>query len=77
MSFFTGFGVSALVYFVLNQIFPVPGKSSHFEEVDVSGFLDNLNHRDLNDGASSRSSGVESKSSKLKDVAHSSAHPVA
>jgi NCS1 family nucleobase:cation symporter-1 len=36
MSFFTGFGVSALVYFSLNIVFPVPGKYAIFEEVDVS-----------------------------------------
>jgi NCS1 family nucleobase:cation symporter-1 len=36
MSFFTGFGVSALIYYSLNVIFPVPGKHTNFEEVDVS-----------------------------------------
>ncbi|GLB45597.1 putative permease for cytosine/purines, uracil, thiamine, allantoin [Lyophyllum shimeji] len=38
MSFFTGFGVSALVYVALNQVFPVPGPGmgSEFSEVDVS-----------------------------------------
>ncbi|KAJ8481865.1 hypothetical protein ONZ51_g5709 [Trametes cubensis] len=38
MSFFTGFGVSALVYWSLNLLFPVRGASecARFEEVDVS-----------------------------------------
>ncbi|KAH8101189.1 permease for cytosine/purines, uracil, thiamine, allantoin-domain-containing protein [Cristinia sonorae] len=36
MSFFTGFGVSSLVYWSLNYLFPVPGASSRFEEVDES-----------------------------------------
>jgi len=38
MSFFTGFGVSALVYITLNYIFPVPGPGmgSKFREVDIS-----------------------------------------
>lgn len=37
MSFFTGFGVSALVYWSLNFAFPAAGKSSSsFEEVDLS-----------------------------------------
>ncbi|KAJ7485294.1 permease for cytosine/purines, uracil, thiamine, allantoin-domain-containing protein [Mycena latifolia] len=36
MSFFTGFGVSALVYWLLNRAFPVPGAADVFEEVDVS-----------------------------------------
>jgi NCS1 family nucleobase:cation symporter-1 len=36
MSFFTGFGVSALTYWLLTRVFPVPGMSRVFEEVDVS-----------------------------------------
>jgi nucleobase:cation symporter-1, NCS1 family len=36
MSFFTGFGVSGLVYIVLNLLSPVPGKFAQFREVDVS-----------------------------------------
>lgn len=36
MSFFTGFGVSALVYWLLNRVFPVPGASASFKEIDVS-----------------------------------------
>ncbi|KAJ2914117.1 hypothetical protein MD484_g6284, partial [Candolleomyces efflorescens] len=41
MSFFTGFGVSSLIYYVLNRIFPVPGgigSVDRFEEVDLSGY---------------------------------------
>ncbi|KAF7351206.1 hypothetical protein MSAN_01551700 [Mycena sanguinolenta] len=36
MSFFTGFGVSALTYWLLARVFPVRGMASTFEEVDVS-----------------------------------------
>lgn len=36
MAFFTGAGVSALVYWVLNRLFPVPGASDRFEEIDLS-----------------------------------------
>ncbi|KAJ7065000.1 permease for cytosine/purines, uracil, thiamine, allantoin-domain-containing protein [Mycena amicta] len=36
LSFLVGFGVSALVYWVLNRLFPVPGMAERFEEVDVS-----------------------------------------
>ncbi|KAJ7108511.1 permease for cytosine/purines, uracil, thiamine, allantoin-domain-containing protein [Mycena epipterygia] len=36
MSFFTGFGVSALVYWTLTRAFPVPGMARTFEEVDES-----------------------------------------
>jgi nucleobase:cation symporter-1, NCS1 family len=44
MSFFTGFGVSAIVYYALNYIFPVPGKYAKFEEVDVEE--DDIEERD-------------------------------
>ncbi|KAI0739069.1 permease for cytosine/purines, uracil, thiamine, allantoin-domain-containing protein [Daedaleopsis nitida] len=39
MSFFTGFGVSALIYWSLNMLFPVRGveQCKRYEEVDVSG----------------------------------------
>lgn len=36
MSFFTGFGVSSLIYWCLNRVFPVIGAASSFDEVDVS-----------------------------------------
>ncbi|KAI0642592.1 permease for cytosine/purines, uracil, thiamine, allantoin-domain-containing protein [Trametes meyenii] len=38
MSFFTGFGVSALIYWSLNFLFPVcsAGECTRFEEVDIS-----------------------------------------
>lgn len=38
MSFFTGFGVSALIYWTLNKLFPVRGTAecAQFEEVDMS-----------------------------------------
>jgi NCS1 family nucleobase:cation symporter-1 len=32
----SGFGVSAIVYYILNQLSPVPGKSTKFVEVDLS-----------------------------------------
>jgi NCS1 family nucleobase:cation symporter-1 len=48
MSFFTGFGVSALVYYVANFISPVPGKASSFEEVDLSAeeAVEQIHHSD-------------------------------
>ncbi|KAE9405020.1 hypothetical protein BT96DRAFT_988856 [Gymnopus androsaceus JB14] len=38
MSFFTGFGVSMVIYLLLNWAFPVPGRFETFEEVDVSAW---------------------------------------
>jgi NCS1 family nucleobase:cation symporter-1 len=38
MSFFTGFGVSAIVYYVINRIWPSPGAFQDFKEVDESNF---------------------------------------
>ena len=40
MSFFTGFGVSAVIYWSLNQVFPVAGASKTFQEIDHSGMSD-------------------------------------
>lgn len=51
MSFFTGFGVSAVLYYLLNVAFPVPGKFSKFEEIDVSAGEENL--KAISDGVSS------------------------
>ncbi|KZT04504.1 uncharacterized protein LAESUDRAFT_657714 [Laetiporus sulphureus 93-53] len=36
MSFFTGLGVSAVVYWSLNLVFPARGSNKHFKEVDIS-----------------------------------------
>lgn len=38
MAFFTGFGVSALVYYTLNRIWPSPGAFQEFKEIDESDF---------------------------------------
>jgi nucleobase:cation symporter-1, NCS1 family len=48
MSFFTGFGVSAIIYWVANAISPVPGKASSFEEVDLSAeeTVEQIHHSD-------------------------------
>ncbi|KAF9073060.1 permease for cytosine/purines, uracil, thiamine, allantoin-domain-containing protein [Rhodocollybia butyracea] len=58
MSFFTGFGVSMLVYLLLNWAFPVPGAARTFEEVDVSGWEDS---RSSHDEKSDRDSEVENQ----------------
>lgn len=36
LSFFTGFGVSAITYWFLNVLFPAAGASEHWKEIDVS-----------------------------------------
>ena len=36
MFFFTGFGVSSLMYYCLNVALPPPGRFKHFKEVDLS-----------------------------------------
>jgi hypothetical protein len=38
LSFFTGFGVSSIVYYILSWMFPVPGSGGVFAEIDVSGY---------------------------------------
>ena len=39
LAFFTGFGVSSIVYYVLNRLFPVVGTATTFEEIDVSASM--------------------------------------
>lgn len=56
MSFFTGFGVSALVYYSLNRLFPVAGFTTKWEEVDVSNFgTENTDSISISEAASSTS----------------------
>jgi hypothetical protein len=40
MAFFTGFGTSALIYYVLNRIWPSPGAFQKWEEIDESEFAE-------------------------------------
>lgn len=47
MSFFTGFGVSAVVYCALNYAWPSKGKSDTFEEVDVSSYESSEKEQDI------------------------------
>ncbi|KAG1776289.1 permease for cytosine/purines, uracil, thiamine, allantoin-domain-containing protein [Suillus placidus] len=42
LSFFTGFGTSSIVYYILSRIFPVPGAANVFEEIDVSGYEERM-----------------------------------
>ncbi|EPQ52164.1 uridine permease Fui1 [Gloeophyllum trabeum ATCC 11539] len=60
MSFFTGFGVSALVYWLLNRVFPAPGASRKFEEVDVSEQVDSPAYSREESDAESKSMGKKS-----------------
>ena len=53
MSFFTGFGVSSLIYVLLNFLFPVPGSSlgAKFWEVDLSNAYVSNSTETANDDA--------------------------
>ena len=63
MSFFTGFGVSAIIYYVLNRLFPVPGAFQKWEEVDESMYSYVPGHEE--EGA--RKEGESDKGSVKKD----------
>jgi NCS1 family nucleobase:cation symporter-1 len=58
LSFFTGFGVSALVYWALNRVFPVVGAADTFKEIDVSGY----------ECEAGGSRGVEEMNIDMKDI---------
>lgn len=49
MAFFTGFGVSALVYYTANRIWPVRGSGQAFEEIDESEWRPAEHHRQDSD----------------------------
>ncbi|TFK50322.1 NCS1 nucleoside transporter family [Heliocybe sulcata] len=49
ISYFTGFGVAAVVYWTLNLVLPPVGKSRRFEEVDLSEFSEAAENRDGED----------------------------
>jgi NCS1 family nucleobase:cation symporter-1 len=68
MSFFTGFGVSAIVYWLLVRAFPVPGMARVFEEVDVS--LGEERDGDGDDGSVSEEGSKEGREEKLKARGH-------
>jgi len=65
MSFFTGFGVSALLYYVLNRIFPVQGMHADFKEEDLSNYV-YRHSTDAETNSTSSDSDVETSSGKDK-----------
>jgi len=62
LSFFTGFGVSAIAYYVLNRIFPPPGAADKFEEIDVSGYEERMTSSDEDTNSKDDNIGKESSS---------------
>jgi NCS1 family nucleobase:cation symporter-1 len=76
MSFFTGFGVSSLMYYCLNVAFPPTGRFKHFKEVDLSdGDLPRSSGHEVWVGADpDEKSRVEEKGTRLEVV--DSAGPV-
>jgi hypothetical protein len=70
MSFFTGFGVSSLMYYCLNVAFPPTGRSKHFKEVDLSdGDLPRSNSHEVWAGADpDEKLKVEEKSTRVEVV---------
>jgi nucleobase:cation symporter-1, NCS1 family len=69
MSFFTGFGVSSLIYYVLNRIFPVPGMADKFAEIDLSNYNYIPGHGEPTHehGRSSDEGSITSKKSDTKE----------
>jgi len=62
LSFFTGFGISGIVYYILNRIFPVPGAADIFEEIDVSGYEEKMTRKDEDMNSTDDSTEKESTS---------------
>lgn len=65
MSWFTGFGVSALVYYTLSRVFPPRGiqVGKRFEEIDESGMEDEIQAYDYGKQKAVRRRSVSSSES--------------
>ncbi|KAI0711993.1 permease for cytosine/purines, uracil, thiamine, allantoin-domain-containing protein [Fomitopsis betulina] len=72
LSFFTGFAVSAVIYWTLNRLFPAVGAAQTFLEVDLSGMTDNA--QDTRSGEEDAE--VERSETSEKDATHTSIHSV-
>jgi nucleobase:cation symporter-1, NCS1 family len=61
MSFFTGFGVSSVVYIILNILFPAKGASREFLEVDLSAYDEDRsdNYSDVDRDEKDKTEGVD------------------
>lgn len=63
LSFFTGFGISSIVYYILSRMFPVPGVADVFEEIDVSGYEEKMTSCD--EDTKSKDDSTEKESSTI------------
>ncbi|KAG1862092.1 permease for cytosine/purines, uracil, thiamine, allantoin-domain-containing protein [Suillus subalutaceus] len=64
LSFFTGFGTSSIVYYILSRIFPVVGAAKVFEEIDVSEYEEKRMVR-CDEDANSKDDCIEKESSDV------------
>ncbi|KAG1876237.1 permease for cytosine/purines, uracil, thiamine, allantoin-domain-containing protein [Suillus subluteus] len=64
LSFFTGFGTSSIVYYILSRMFPVVGAAKVFEEIDVSGYEEKRMAR-CDEDANSKDDCTEKESSDV------------
>ncbi|KAG2059596.1 hypothetical protein BDR06DRAFT_927579 [Suillus hirtellus] len=60
LSFFTGFGTSSIVFYILSRMFPVPGAADTFEEIDVSGYEEKM--ANCNEDTKSKDGSTEKES---------------
>jgi len=67
MSFFTGFGVSAVVYLTLNYLYPAKGAAATFEEVDMSE-MDVPEETEFSDAESDKKGGMEKDHDSIRSV---------
>ena len=68
LSFFTGFAVSATIYWTLNRLFPVIGAAQSFVEVDLSGMVDKMEEVDYAKDVEAEGSEITKKDDALTSV---------
>ena len=62
LNFFTGFGVSSIVYYILSWIFPPRGAAGKFEEIDVSGYEERMTRLSIEEDTNSKDDTIEKNS---------------
>jgi len=68
MSFFTGFGISSLIYWLLNVAFPVAGKAVGFEENDETEYEDGVEGQYQGEGNDEKESLEKEEAGESADV---------
>jgi NCS1 family nucleobase:cation symporter-1 len=63
LNFFTGFGTSSIVYYILSRMFPPLGAAGEFEEMDISRYEETM--MNIDEDTNSKDDSTEKGSSSV------------